>query len=112
MTSNLITQRERESRNDNGRLSQDKTDRHNAERVGYVDKGTGEHQSNQVYDENGLSRTMQHTDYKDPMLVRTGGFIQKGTGEHQSNKVYSKHGNARTLDANDYKHPIQIIEND
>ena len=66
-------ERERESRNDNVRLSQDKTDRHNAERIGYVDKGTGEHQSNQVYDENGLSRTMQHTDYKDPMLVRTGG---------------------------------------
>lgn len=36
---------------------------------GYIEKGTGEHQSNQVYDSEGLARTMQSTDWKDPQLV-------------------------------------------
>lgn len=44
-----------------------------ARQVGYVEKGTGQHQSNQVFDENGLSRTMQSTDWKDPMLIKTEG---------------------------------------
>lgn len=61
-----------------GQNSQSSTDQdgstgNRVHKVGYVDKGTGEHQSNEVFGENGLSRTMQHTDYKDPMLVRVGG---------------------------------------
>ncbi len=37
--------------------------------VGYIEKGSGKHQSNMVYDPNGLARTMQSSDYKAPMKV-------------------------------------------
>lgn len=44
-------------------------------RVGFVDKGTGEHQSNQVFSDKGCSRTIQATDWKDPQLVKCGGGV-------------------------------------
>lgn len=38
-------------------------------RIGYIEKGTGQHQSNTVYSSEGCSRTIQATDWKDPQLV-------------------------------------------
>ena len=37
--------------------------------VGYVDKGTGMHQSNQVHSVNGLARTFDANDYKHTMKI-------------------------------------------
>ena len=37
--------------------------------VGYIEKVTGQHQSNTVYSSEGCSRTIQATDWKDPQLV-------------------------------------------
>lgn len=37
--------------------------------LGYIDKGTGKHQSNTIYSKEGLARTMQATDWKSPMMI-------------------------------------------
>lgn len=37
--------------------------------LGYIDKGTGQHQSNTIYSKDGLARTMQATDWKSPMMI-------------------------------------------
>ena len=37
--------------------------------VGFIEKGTGAHQSNQVIDPQGTSTTLSATDYKHPILV-------------------------------------------
>ena len=37
--------------------------------LGYIEKGTGQHQSNTVYDWNYLARTLQAGDYKDPLKI-------------------------------------------
>ncbi|MBR2553403.1 MAG: hypothetical protein IKE94_00965 [Aeriscardovia sp.] len=37
--------------------------------VGYVERGTGKHQSNEVYDPNGLARTLQAGDWKSPLKI-------------------------------------------
>ena len=37
--------------------------------LGYIDKGTGKHQSNTIYSKEGLARTMQATDWKIPMMI-------------------------------------------
>ena len=34
---------------------------------GFLDKGTGKHQSNMIYDSSGLSRCLNASDYKSPM---------------------------------------------
>lgn len=68
--------RERESRQDSS--AEDESSRGGLpDRVGYIEHGTGKHQSNEVFNEHGCSRTMQSTDWKDPMLVRTGGGSSK-----------------------------------
>ena len=63
-------ERERESRNSDGRVLQDKNDGCSAQRVGYLDRGTGKHQSNEVFDPNGLARTLQSgLEQKNPMKI-------------------------------------------
>lgn len=37
--------------------------------IGYIENGTGKHQSNMVYSPNGLARAMQETDWKCPMKI-------------------------------------------
>ena len=37
--------------------------------TGYIERGTGEHQSNAVYSVNGLCRTLQAGDWKSPVKV-------------------------------------------
>ena len=37
--------------------------------LGYIEKGTGQHQSNTIYDSNYLARTIQAGDYKAPLKV-------------------------------------------
>ena len=44
-------------------------DNHDSNQVGYIEKGTGQHQSNTIYSAEGCSRTIQATDWKDPQLV-------------------------------------------
>ena len=42
-----------------------------------------------MFDENGLSRTIQHTDYKDPMLVKSGGgsLIKEQVNTNQTKSI-------------------------
>ena len=62
--------RERESRTSDGRVLQDEDDGCSAQRVGYLDRGTGKHQSNEVFDPNGLARTLQSgLEMKNPMKI-------------------------------------------
>lgn len=109
-----------------------------SDKQGYIENGTGEHQSNAVYTSEGNARALVATEYKNPLKIiedkasdgggviksnpqrwprkfgqthmgsNKRGFIDKGTGEHQSNQVYSVNGEARTIDANEYKHPMKI----
>ncbi|MBQ2396172.1 MAG: hypothetical protein II304_03890 [Bacteroidales bacterium] len=37
--------------------------------VGFLDKGTGKHQSNMIYDSNGLGRCLNACDYKSPTAI-------------------------------------------
>lgn len=56
--------------------------------LGYIEKGTGQHQSNTVYDCNYISRTIQAFDSKSPMMttcpVREGAGILNVRGEKYS----------------------------
>ena len=38
------------------------------QRIGYVEKGTGQHQSNEVYSTD-IARTLTHSDFKSPMKI-------------------------------------------
>ena len=70
LLSNLHRSRERESRNSDGWVLQDKDDGCSAQRVGYLDRGTGKHQSNEVFDPNGIARTLQSgLEMKNPMKI-------------------------------------------
>lgn len=40
-----------------------------SQRIGYVEKGTGEHESNQVFSTDGTARTLTRSDYKSPMQI-------------------------------------------
>ena len=40
-----------------------------SQRVGYVEKGTGEHESNQVFSTGGIARTLTRSDYKSPIQI-------------------------------------------
>ena len=65
-------ERERESGEDN--LDQDgqngkRMDHREVIQVGYVERGTGKHQSNAVYDPKGLARTIQAGDWKSPLKI-------------------------------------------
>ena len=40
-----------------------------SQRVGYVEKGTGEHESNQVFSIGGIARTLTRSDYKSPIQI-------------------------------------------
>ncbi len=48
------------------------------QKVGYIDKGTGEHQSNVVYSADGISRCLDATDYKHKPLI-----IDSSQNSHQ-----------------------------
>ena len=37
-------------------------------REGFIDRGTGKHQSNEVYSTD-IARTLTHSDYKNPMKI-------------------------------------------
>ena len=38
-------------------------------KIGWIEKGTGEHQSNQVYSRDGCARALQARDWKGSMMV-------------------------------------------
>lgn len=38
-------------------------------KMGYIEKGTGEHQSNQVYGVNGISPTIPAVSWKEPLKI-------------------------------------------
>ena len=44
--------------------------------LGYIEKGTGQHQTNTFYSTDGISRTLTACDYKSPPMVLTGGGEQ------------------------------------
>lgn len=46
--------------------------------IGYIEKGTGQHQSNTIYDWNYLARTIQASDYKAPLKIICD--VKKGAG--------------------------------
>ena len=44
--------------------------------IGYIEKGTGQHQSNTVYSTDDVSRTLAASDYKSPPMILDGGGCQ------------------------------------
>ena len=40
-------------------------------KIGWIEKGTGEHQSNQIYSAQ-MARTLDANEYKHPMLIEDG----------------------------------------
>lgn len=42
---------------------------------GFIDKGTGKHQSNLVYDSNGISPALNAGDYKSPIKIIDDGGV-------------------------------------
>lgn len=70
--------RERESKHDNERILEDQADGCISQRVGYLDRGTGEHQSNQVFGTDGLCRTLQSgLETRNPVKIFEGGGSSK-----------------------------------
>ena len=82
--------------------------------IGFINsKDTDEkHQSNEVFDDNGVIRTITACDYKCPPIV--GDFaVKTDIKSSQHNRVYDENGVSRALTASDYKHPAYIrIEKD
>ena len=39
------------------------------QKIGYIEKGTGKHQSNMVYGMGGVSPTLSYVDYKEPLKI-------------------------------------------
>lgn len=65
------------------------------------------HQSNEVFDDNGVIRTITACDYKCPPIV--GDFaVKTDIKSSQHNRVYDESGVSRALTASDYKHPAYI----
>lgn len=84
--------------------------------MGFIKNGTGQHQSNQVYDKRGLARCLDATDYKHQIKVNTmkdSGLIEikeLNTQEgRQTGRVYSTKGIAPTILQKDYKDPKKIL---
>lgn len=74
----------------------------NSSEVGYIQKGENgtQHQSNTVYDENGVARTLSASDYKAPMMVMTKQEVVdelNKNAKHQHELVNNEDGIARTL---------------
>ena len=74
----------------------------NSSEVGYIQKGENgtQHQSNTVYDENGVARTLSASDYKAPMMVMTKQDVVdelNRNAKHQHELVNNEDGIARTL---------------
>lgn len=63
-------ERERESEDDQARRLKSEVGRQLHNRVGYLDRGTGEHQSNTVYSTDGVARTIQgELETKSPLKI-------------------------------------------
>ena len=50
-------------------VTSNKTEQLSSNKVGFMDKGTGEHQSNQVFSKNGTSPTIPAISYKEPLKI-------------------------------------------
>lgn len=74
----------------------------NSDEVGYIRKGENgtQHQSNTVYNENGVARTLNACDYKSPMMIMTKQEVVdeiNKNARHQHELVNNEDGIARTL---------------
>ena len=67
-------------------------------------------QSGEVYDIEGLGRTLTATDDKHPTYIKVAGNVSKAG--HYGDDVFDVEGISRTLNANNYKHPLKILEGD
>ena len=65
-----------------------------AQQVGYIEKGTGKHQSNTVYDGENIAPTLAASDYKEPVKILTIGNYGNG---HHSQDITSEEGLMPTL---------------
>ncbi|MGN0960584.1 MAG: DNA cytosine methyltransferase, partial [Christensenellales bacterium] len=64
----------------------------------FIEKGTGKHQTNQVFDSQKLARTLCACDYKQPMLVKEDIKLYELTStQSQGNRVYDPNGLAVSL---------------
>ena len=84
------------------------TDLKKVEKVGFIEKGTGEHQSNQLFSENGLSPTLSASDYKEPIKVVTIGNAGNG---HHSKDISSENGLMPTLTTGNHNNGQLIATN-
>ena len=79
------------------------------------------HQSGDVYNIHGLSRTLSATDSKHPCYITEGNKVGrikdnrkikliKSYNGHQSGNIYDKNGLSPSLCCTDYKAPVKIVE--
>lgn len=60
--------------------------------IGYIEKGTGQHQSNTVYGDNGIMECLSATDYKHQLLIKQVAQIYPNSGNPQYGRIYDSNG--------------------
>ena len=74
--------------------------------IGFIEKGTGKHQSNTIYSENGCSPCLNSVNYKEPLKV----LIDTSMSGLEDGAVRTYKDTAPSITAREYKDPRMILE--
>ncbi len=74
--------------------------------MGFIEKGTGKHQSNTIYSENGVSPCLNSVNYKEPLKV----LIDTSMSGLEGGAVRTYKDTAPSITAREYKDPRMIME--
>ena len=74
--------------------------------MGFIEKGTGKHQSNTIYSENGCSPCLNSVNYKDPLKV----LSDTSMSGLEGGAVRTYKDTAPSITAREYKDPRMIME--
>lgn len=69
----------------------------NGNEIGYIEKGTGKHQSNTIGDDN-IARTLQATDYRHIPMILQVTLLYPNSGNPQAGRVYDADGLCCSID--------------